>query len=103
MSQGGRGWRCTFEHGEVPEGGWQSLGDQVGREQWGVHQAPRMRRTASWHGHGLPRGAAGGGHGKEGGGHTTTPAERESKKESVGPSLGLSNSVCLSCLVTCLL
>lgn len=58
------GYVAGEEDGEVPEERWQSLGDQVGQ---GVHRAPRVHRTASWHGHGLPRGAAGGEQGKRGG------------------------------------
>lgn len=45
------------------------LGGQVGQ---GVHQYERHRQLAP---HGLPRGTAAGGHGKEGRG--TTPAETE--------------------------
>lgn len=59
-----------------------------------------MCHTASWHGHRLPRSAAGGEQGKEG---KPTPAEAELKKPSVGPLLGLGSGMCLSCLVTCLL
>lgn len=50
------------------------VGDQVGQ---GVHQAPCMNCGASWHRDGLPRGTAGGGHGKEG----EPPQLRQSKKE----------------------
>lgn len=97
MSWGERGWSCTHKHGEVPEGCWEGLGDQGGQ---GVHQAPRVCCRAGWRGHGLPHGTAGGGQGEAG---KTTPAETESKPQSVGPSLGLGSGVCLSCLVTCLL